>query len=1750
MALNFDAGPYYDDFDPSKNFHRILFKPGFSVQARELTQSQTILQNQISEFASAIYSQNTPVTGGQVTTNFGCYYLKLQPTYNGATVVAANFANQVIFDYQTGTILARVIATVETTASGSTAGDPPTLIVSYLSGNHFTDGLTIQTTGETTFYATIANSDPVTNNYSTGLSSTASVANGVFYIVNGYSQSPSTGQIYSIGNFVDVTPQTIVLDKYDNTPNCRIGLEITETIYDYVNDASLLDPAIGASNYQAPGADRYVINLSLVSLPLTLGNDQSFIELVRVVNGQIVSQVDGTVYSTLDDYFAKRDYETNGDYIVNDFKLTPSANAQGVASEYDLGISKGIAYVHGYRIEAQSGQTITNKRARDVNAIVENAVYVDYGNYFTVDTVGGIFDVGQMQQVNFHCVGSANVNSTNATTYNSTLVGTGFMRGLEYVTGTGSNTKSYIYNAYVSDFTATTVNGTASGGTPSTLVVTDSAGLFSSVANAYYGLTITATTGAVVDVRTVTNYQVSGSTKTFTVSTPFTVNPSGSTAVVINFNPTNVNSIVTANSTYALTANANINAAFGKYQGVGTNPTVYNNSGSPELVFPIGYPFVANVSSSSYYSTRVYRNKTINGGSLTLYSTSGNSGVPLYFEGPTGAQTGTVNQQNFIVINTATGNVLDFTTSGNTINIDASRTFATITSATYSGMTVDIIANVSVNNGDNAQFVLKAKNLVKGNTAYGSSSLTTVTGTTSVDLTKAQALIAKSGVSYGAKMSLYVNDIKKIRKVYDTGTTGASISGVALSTFTDVTNYYTLDNGQRDSHYDFGSVSLIPGAPLPSGNILVVFDYYSHSASGDGYFSIQSYTAIASGGASSSPENYPEIPVYTAKDGNFYKLSDCVDFRPCRVNAQTAYIWEFSTGSQPSGSSGLAADVGMLIPQNLTNYQSNYGYYLGRQDRLVLTKDKSFQIVQGTPSVSPSLPTQPTGSLLLANLLHDPYTAYVPGEGPAGVTSNLSINKVLHKRWAKTDITDLETRINNLEYYTSLSVLESTAASTQVMDNHGVSRPNYGILVDDFSGYSTADTGNADYAANINTRKNQMSAIQTVNNFQLQNPVVLNSVGTSTGTNTYTINSVEGTQTNIFTLPYTTKSIASQPLATSVVSVNPFAVVNQQGVAKLTPPMDNWVDNTQAPALLVTDPSLQVYQATNGVNLLNAGDFATIPGTSSTISTSASVMNHGNPNVNSPFGPVVGYTASTTQTYASQLQNTTSGAYSPVSSTFASNNGYLTNIAVLPYIRPQQIVVQAQGLLVNTPLTTWFDGTNVDQYITSPNTIELTNVSLLNGASVGFQKGDVVGFYISNSFYPVARVLQVYNYPNGTSVRLYVAEIVTAPNSVGSTSLQNGTFDVNGTYVPNSATARGTVPAGAVVSISLSGEISGVGGGYANTLNGGAVTNLYLTPITQGYCSFLNQYGVWGDPNNSTSYIAAFPTPLVSGATYTLTVSSSGSATVYQNGTSIGSSSSSASISTSTFVAASSSPTISWNATSSGSTESAFAMTITDSSGTVVFSSLTPPNLTYTNVASQTVMYGGGAYFTNANTIYLGPNASSVNNYYANSQISITTKYVYSLNIASTYVPPPAMDSGGGGSGGDTGDGSGYGCVVATELAKQNNGWSKRDMLRLMSWSFKELDKTTTGNILHRGYQVIGPNFLLPIVKKRGTISARYIKWSFNQSINMLRGKEYNKISIPNSLAWMSAMFVTGLYVVTKEQAKASWKSLFKKLGK
>ena len=1610
MALNFNTFPYSDDFDPNKNFNRILFKPGVAVQARELTQSQTILQNQISEFASTIFSKNTPVSGGNVTTNLTCSYIKLNPLdINNAPLIAENFLNRIITD-NTGTILARVIATAESVAGLTTkaVSDPHTLILSYISGKQFTDNMQLTATDGSGYTATTIGVSK--GKISTGLSSVASISPGVYYIINGYNMSSipngdGSFSKYSIGNFVNVTGQTIILDKYDSFPSIRVGLEINEFIEDYIGDPSLLDPAIGASNFQAPGADRYGINLTLVSYPLTFNNDSSFIELVTIKSGKIVSQTDTTVYSTIDDYFSKRDYETNGDYIVNPFTFTPGSNVSGNTALYDLNISKGIAYVHGYRLENQSNIVLTSDRARSTSNVSGKVVNTNYGNFCYVDNISGFFDVTKQPHVDLHCVPAANINTTQGSVgYNATLVGTSHIRNLIYRSDNDStNTSAYIYQAYLTSVSTRNITGKVSTASSNTIInITDTANALSAANGAYNNMTLTISSGLDSnsgDSRKVVGYVVNGSTKTITVSSPFTVTPDNTSRFILNTKSSDVESIVqkTVNgAAYTLTANSNINFSI--------SPIVLQNVGNSEMLFNLGTdtPYVSKVSSSSYTSTKNWRNVQFSsGGVLTLNITSG----PLSFAGSTLSDNNI--KQYYTIVDVATNEILNITTSVCTVTLTQNNTILTITNPGYANYIVNVITAVNVKNADGG-IVLKAKNLVLGNTTILSTSTTSIVGATTVvaNYNVGQITIPNS-IAISKNISLYTSDVKRIVKIFDSGSPSTPVSSVFGVTQHDVTSSYLLNKGQTDSYYGHSSISLIPGASSATGNLLIIFDSYKHTL-GDGYFSVLSYMPTASGGISSSPEAYQNIPTYIAGDGIVYRLSDCLDFRPTLAQGTTSGEFEYP------GSSG-----GLLLPTDGTNYNCSYDYYLGRKDLLVLSKDRSFQIVKGVSSINSTYPIAPTGTLILANLALDPYTAYVPGENPSGTIANLAINTIPHNRWAKSDITDLQSRVNNLEYYTSLSILEQNAQSLQISDTSGLNRFKNGILVDDFSSYSTADTKNLDFSANINILNKRLSPITLVDNFQLQNPVVLAGLGTIKSTNTFAVDSINGTSSNIFTLPYIKSDCIVQKLASTSISINPFSVVIYQGTASLFPPMDNWVDTYQNPAILTSSPALQITQQTGGVNAINAGSFQLIPGS---LYTTETITNVDPGHIGGGTGQAVD--AHTTSTYGSYLKNITTSVSSL--SNINVNNGYVSNISILPYIRAQQIGFNVQGLKANAPISSWFDGVNIDNYIISPDTLELVNVS------GKFAVGDIIGFVTLNKFRPTARVEGVFVYPGTANNRLYVSNVVGAPAYTTTTKIRNATYNTDGSIISYGTTtpivgATGIVKDG-VHSIHQSGHATSVGGTQGTTGNfklSGTPTSYQIYSVSDPYdwSSFMNQYAVWGTLNDSsTTYNQTFPVNFPYAGLYSVSCSWVGTGSLTLDSTTI--------IPPSTGIYATSPTPTSLTVSSAGNHNiivnisnttgitCGVALLITDVSGNLIFSSahpITAGAILFSGVQNESVMPNGGAWFTGVSSMAISGHASDIPDFYTGAKINITSKYVYSYTSqTATYIPPTPQYGDGG----------------------------------------------------------------------------------------------------------------------------------------
>ena len=1202
MPLNFNVDPYYDDFDATKNYHRILFKPGYAVQARELTQSQTILQNQVTNFADNIFKQNSPVTGGQITTNFNCTYIKLQPTYGGATIDVDQFKNQLI-QSNTGSIVAQVISSIP-----ATGGDPPTLIVTYKTGTQFGNTDIIYCPASNYTANAISNS-------ATGLSSVASIAQGVFY-VNGI--------------FVSVSETTIPIDKYDNTPSKRIGLNITETITDYINDSALLDPAVNASNFQAPGADRYTISLALETRPLDFGDDDGFIELVRVTDGNIQKLVDGSVYNVIDDYFAKRDYETNGDYIVNDFKLTPKTNTIN-SSVYTMSVGKGLAYVHGYRVDSQVPTDITTNRARTTASLTSNPVFQDYGSYFYVNTVNGanasFFDTTTYGTIDLHCVSAANANTRWANTYSSTLVATGYIRGLVYDHSTNNNSaNTFVYKAYVSDLQNSSPSANAVAATINTITLPS---YFSASSNAYDGVQISITNGTDAgDFRTISSYD--GTTRVATVNQNWTVTPDTTSVFVLNFDTKDIESILTTTRvSYPATINGTaLIDPESKVNGLSTGDTKLQNPGVPELLFTVGNPYISAITSSSYTTQQVFRNLAFTaspGGVSALLNYEGDYlNIIRHFGAPSSTLSEDLIRQNFTIVVTNkgsnasinVGDILPWTSATRSITLDNDSSIATLTSADLTPFTATVIAKVYVKNGNNLGHILKNKELILANTTTVYTTGTTVNTNTFVDdrsgspRSTGQVYIANAGlVAPGSKQSLYLSDVKSIVKIIDTGASGTAPTVAMLTDASkDVTNNYTFDNGQRDNFYNHATITLRPGAPQPLGNLLVLVNYYQHTG-GDGYFSLTSYIS------SSYPETYQSIPQYTSKHGVTYNLRDSLDYRPARLNAQSDFTLRLSNNS--------ASNRGIFLPVDLTIFTTDYSYYLGRKDKLILTKDKSFKMIEGTPSINPIFPSEPDGSLVIAELTHNPYTGYIPTEAPNGYVSDLSIQKVKHKRYTMQDVAGLEQRINNIEYYTSLSLLEQKASSLQISDAYGLNRFKNGILVDDFSSYATADTLNNDYFATINRRIGQLTATQNVKNFPLKSlaqaynmnllsSATSNSLGYAINTDGYV---------NYFSLPIiATSNVATQKFASRTVNVNPFSFSNEEGVLTLSPNVDNWVDTNYAPALLITDPNLQIFRANSqSINVLTAGDWQTISGTSTT--SSYTLSNHGA--FNGPFGSQV-----------------------------------------------------------------------------------------------------------------------------------------------------------------------------------------------------------------------------------------------------------------------------------------------------------------------------------------------------------------------------------------------------------------------------------------------------------------------------------------------------------------------------------------------
>lgn len=87
LESNLNTSPYFDDYNPEKDYYRVLFQPGVAVQARELNVSQSILQNQIETLSDNLFKRGTILRGCNIIFHERLPYVKIKDVEADGTPV-------------------------------------------------------------------------------------------------------------------------------------------------------------------------------------------------------------------------------------------------------------------------------------------------------------------------------------------------------------------------------------------------------------------------------------------------------------------------------------------------------------------------------------------------------------------------------------------------------------------------------------------------------------------------------------------------------------------------------------------------------------------------------------------------------------------------------------------------------------------------------------------------------------------------------------------------------------------------------------------------------------------------------------------------------------------------------------------------------------------------------------------------------------------------------------------------------------------------------------------------------------------------------------------------------------------------------------------------------------------------------------------------------------------------------------------------------------------------------------------------------------------------------------------------------------------------------------------------------------------------------------------------------------------------------------------------------------------------------
>ena len=512
---------------------------------------------------------------------------------------------------------------------------------------------------------------------------------------------------------------------------------------------------------------------------------------------------------------------------------------------------------------------------------------------------------------------------------------------------------------------------------------------------------------------------------------------------------------------------------------------------------------------------------------------------------------------------------------------------------------------------------------------------------------------------------------------------------VVDGTSTNVTERFTLDNGQRDNYYDIGRILRKPDSSPVTGALTITFDYYTH-AGGD-YFSADSYPV----------GDYDTIGIFNSSQGAI-KLRDAIDFRPRKGDAADGSTDDFTiTGA------------GITNPPDPQHAMSMYvQYYMPRVDKLYITKEGTLKIAKGVPSDTPKAPAAPEDSMALYDLRLSPYVFTLEDVKPKLIDN---------KRYTMRDIGAIDKRVKTLEYYTSLSLLEQQASNTQLFEeNAGVVSERFknGFVVDGFRGHNVGQPSDPDYQVAVDKTQGVLRPM-----FDEKNVNLVRADG-DTGT---VVN-----HGSLMLLPHTSDNYIDQPYSSVSVNVNPYNVFTWSGVVTLSPESDEWKETDVRPDIIINDEGIYdqfvAMAEQSGVLGTVWNEWETNwTGTSIETSTTGGVgggfnwwgedfgVNGGGFNQFGGGGQITTTTATTTTQHQAQSGVTTSIASDTVTK---EGSNKVVEVNFVPFMRSRKIYFKGELLKPNTKVYPYFNDTDVSTFCKPEAFVEFvsrTNVTTYEG---------------------------------------------------------------------------------------------------------------------------------------------------------------------------------------------------------------------------------------------------------------------------------------------------------------------------------------------------------------------------------------------------------------------------------------------------